>query len=108
MLAALGGGVPKACGGVARDAVCQVLGAAGKAASLFGGSTSVASGAGRLVGSISTTRSSGDASRARDAGRIEFERLVVFDMVSDGKNAKEQRVNAADQIAGCATMQNGL
>ena len=90
MLAVLGGGVPGAGGGVARDAVCQVLGAGGKAASLLGGSTCEASGAGRLVDSISTTSSSGDANRARDAGRIEFERLGFFDMVSDGKTRKSR------------------
>ena len=82
-----GGGVPKACcGGVSIAAVCHVLGAAGKVRNLAGGSA--ASGAGRFVDSMSTTYSSGDASLARDAARIEVER--AFFMISDGKRERAE------------------
>ena len=59
------------------------FGSAGSVRNFAGGS--MASGAGRLVGSISTTSSSGDANRALDAARMEFER-GCFDMVSEGKD----------------------
>ena len=82
-----GGGVPKTCcGGVSMAAVCHVLGAAGEVKNLAGGSA--ASGAGRFVGSMSTTNSTGAASLARDAARIEVER--AFFMVSDGKRERAE------------------
>ena len=80
---------------------CQVLGAAGMVRNLVGGST--ASGAGRFVPSISTTSSSGDASRAREAGRIELERLF---MVSNRKWKEAEGIRSLDQITSCATKQN--
>ena len=78
-------------GGVSSEALCQVLGgaeiatefaSAGSVRNFAGGS--IASGAGRFVGSISMTSSSGDANRALDAARMEFER--GFDIVSEGKD----------------------
>ena len=77
-------------GGVWIEATCQVRGAAGSAGivmTLAGGS--IASGTGRFVASMSTASSSGDASRAREAARIELERLVF--MVFNGKK-KDRRI----------------
>ena len=83
------GGVPKAVpGGVLSEAACHVLGAAGNVRNFVGGSDSAALGAERLLGSMSTTSSSGDASRARHAARIEVER--AFFMISDGERERAE------------------